>query len=125
MKLLLDQGMPRGAVAHLRLLGYQIDHVAEIGLDQADDPLILEFARQNSLIVVTHDADFHALLALSNADAPSVIRFRVEGLKSAELATKLHGVVQLTSQDLSVGAVVTVLPGSIRVRHLPISVVIS
>ena len=73
MKLLLDQGMPRGAVALLRQSGHDVVHVADIGLADADDGRILEQGRIDSQTIVTHDADFHALLALSGAATPSVV----------------------------------------------------
>jgi predicted nuclease of predicted toxin-antitoxin system len=79
MKLLLDQGLPRTAASLLRSHGIDAVHTGEIGLATADDPTLLRLARQQDRIVVTLDADFHALLALSGADKPSVIRLRIEG----------------------------------------------
>ena len=40
--LLLDQGLPRSAVAALRSKGYSASHVAEIGLSEAKDIEIIE-----------------------------------------------------------------------------------
>jgi predicted nuclease of predicted toxin-antitoxin system len=37
MKLLLDQGLPRSAAAMLRNIGFDVTHVAEIGLSQAEE----------------------------------------------------------------------------------------
>jgi len=45
-------------------------------MSTASDAIIVRYARENGFVVVTLDADFHALLALSGADAPSVIRIR-------------------------------------------------
>src|SRR3989304_2678439 len=87
--LLLDQGLPRSAVAHLRTIGIDAVHAGEIGLSTADDATILEYALGQGLIVVTLDADFHTRLALANATKPSVIRIRIEGLRGAELARLL------------------------------------
>lgn len=47
MKLvLLDQGIAPKAADLLRAEGWEALHVSEVGLDQADDSEILEFARQ-------------------------------------------------------------------------------
>jgi len=82
MKLLLDQGLPRSTVFPLRTAGIDAVHVGEKSLATAPDSLILDIARREQCIVVTLDADFHALLALSGAAGPSVIRIRIEGLRA-------------------------------------------
>jgi hypothetical protein len=62
MKLLLDQGLPRSAAMLLREGGIDTLHVGEIGLAAATDNEILQRGRQEERVVVTLDADFHALL---------------------------------------------------------------
>src|SRR6266705_6782569 len=61
----------------------------EKGLATATDAKIIDFARQGGWIVVTLDADFHILLALSGATSPSVVRIRIEGQRAEGLATLL------------------------------------
>ena len=70
MKLLLDQGLPRSTVLHLHNAGIEAIHVGDSGLATASDSTILAFGSQEGLVVVTLDADFHALLALSGATGP-------------------------------------------------------
>ena len=79
MRLLLDQGLPRSAAGLLRNSGIDAIHVGEIGMAAAKDAEILQYASNEDRAVVTLDADFHALLALSSASQPSVIRGRLEG----------------------------------------------
>ncbi|MFN3407842.1 MAG: DUF5615 family PIN-like protein [Limisphaerales bacterium] len=73
MKLLLDQGTPRSAAALLRGMNFNAVHTAEAGLASASDAEILAHAAGAGAVVVTLDADFRTLLALSGADRPSVI----------------------------------------------------
>jgi predicted nuclease of predicted toxin-antitoxin system len=80
MKLLLDQGLPRSAAALLCEAGIDAIHVADIGFSAADDTDILQRAQEDERVVVTLDADFHALLALTEATSPSVVRIRIERL---------------------------------------------
>jgi len=89
MGLLLDQGLPHSAVLHLKNADIEVAHVGDRGLATAGDSKILDFGRQEGRIVVTLDADFHALLALPGATGPSVIRIRIEGLRAESLATLL------------------------------------
>jgi predicted nuclease of predicted toxin-antitoxin system len=100
MKLLLGQGLPRSTVLHL--LNQQIEavHVGDRGLATATDSKILDFGRQEGMVVVTLDADFHALLALSGVTGPSVIRIRIEGLRGEDLARLLVSVMQICDDDL-------------------------
>ena len=84
------------------------------GLATAADSKILDCGRQEGLIVVTLDADFHTLLALAGLTGPSVIRIRIEGLRGEALARLLVTV------DLLKGAMVSVTENGVRIRRLPV-----
>lgn len=71
-------------------------------------------------IVVTLDADFSALLSLSDAVQPSVVHLRIEGLASVEAAGTISMVVSGFEDDLVAGCIVSVTLGGIRVRRLPV-----
>lgn len=118
--LLLDQGLPRTTIIHLRDSGLKAEHVGDLGLASVEDNTILARARDYGQIVVTLDADFHAELALSGAKGPSVIRIRIEGLKAKQLADLLVRVLDRCGDELKSGAMVTVTESSVRIRHLPL-----
>ena len=120
IKVLLDQGLPRSAAVLLRELGWDVQHVSERDLSQAEDVAIIALARQEQRVVVTLDADFHALLAVSGAKGPSVLRIRTEGLKAAQIAALVQRVSAVAGNDLAIGAMVTVQGEKIRIKHLPI-----
>ncbi|MBJ7898986.1 MAG: hypothetical protein GC158_03450 [Cyanobacteria bacterium RI_101] len=120
MKLLLDQGLPRSAATLLSEAGIDTVHVAEISLSAANDTDILQRAREDERIVVTLDADFHALLALSAMTSPSVIRIRIERLRAQALTNLLLTVLGEVAEDLEQGVVVTVEPSRVRMRRLPL-----
>ena len=120
MKLLLDQGLPRSAAQALRDVGLDAVHTGECGLATSSDSAILGAAREQGRIVVSLDSDFHKLMALANAGAPSVIRIRIEGLRAKEAADVIHSVVQRCRDDLDKGALVSVAQDRIRMRRLPL-----
>jgi predicted nuclease of predicted toxin-antitoxin system len=120
MKLLLDQGLPRSAAKLLREAGIDAVHVSEIGYSTADDAAILQKGRDEERVVITLDADFHALLALSRATTPSVIRIRIEGLYGQKAADLIQAVLTRCTEDVKQGAVITVQPRRIRIRRLPL-----
>ncbi len=120
MKLLLDQGTPRSAASLLRKRGFDAAHTGEIGMAEADDAEILKKAVTEKRVIITLDADFHQLLALSQARTPSVIRLRIEGLRADAFAKMVESVIHQCEDDLKSGAVISVTDFKIRVRHLPI-----
>lgn len=82
MRLLLDQGLARSAALILRQRGHDAVHVGDIALAEAMDETILDQARTDGRVVVTLDADFHAILAREGRSGPSVVRIRIEGLNA-------------------------------------------
>lgn len=121
VRLLLDQGLPRSAAERLRVAGVDATHVAEIGMWAALDEEILERARQSRQVVVTLDADFHALLALAGASTPSVLRLRVERLNGDACARLILDVLAIRGSELAAGAAATADLMRARVRRLPLS----
>ncbi len=120
MKFLLDQGLPRSTVDHLRASGIEAEHVGASGLAKASDDEILSAGRDRGAVVVTLDSDFHTILALSNASTPSVIRIRIKGLKGEAVAKIIADVIAAAIDDLTVGVAVTVTDHRIAVRRLPL-----
>ncbi len=121
MKLLLDQGLPRSAAPLLRAEGIDVIHVGEIEMSAAEDIEIINKARVDDRVVVTLDSDFHALLALDQATTPSVIRIRMESLQAKAFTELLLRVISECIDELQQGVAVTVEPGRIRIRHLPLN----
>lgn len=122
VKLLLDHGLARSAAARLTEMGFDVKHVADIGLGTADDVSILDFARSENRICCTLDADFHRHLAANRLSSPSTIRIRIEGLKGREAAELVARLVEMVEMDLNAGAAVSVTRNAVRVRHLPLTV---
>ena len=120
MKFLLDQGLPRSKVGHLEGMGLEAEHVGNLGLATASDETILAEGRDRGAVVVTLDSDFHALLALSNASSPSVIRIRIQGLKGDDAARIIRQVAEATERDLVAGAAITATNRRLALRRLPL-----
>lgn len=87
---------------------------------KATDGEILAWALEKSAIVVTLDADFHAILAVSGATGPSVIRLRKQGLGAQEVAGLVQDVLVRFGAELERGSLVTVKARKITCHRLPI-----
>src|SRR5438046_3183564 len=120
MKLLLDQGFGRGSAQVLREFGHDAVHVGELGIQKADDDVILARAIAEKRVIVTLDADFHASIAVRGASQPSVIRIRIERLASGAAATLINDLARRFEEGLTAGAFLTVHETSARLRLLPI-----
>lgn len=120
MKLLLDQGMSADAAEILRKEGVDAVHARDVELATAEDGEILEWCCDEGRTLIALDSDFHRLLALSGARAPSVVRIRIEGLRDRALAELVQRVLREAGDELTRGAAVSVTEAGIRVRPLPI-----
>ena len=58
MKLFLDQNIPKSTVKELVLLGFQVEHASEVGLSNASDEEIAEYAKKQNAILITKDLEF-------------------------------------------------------------------
>jgi len=76
MRLLLDANLSPRVAESLRDAGFDAVHVADLGLVTATDDEIFDRAAEGSLVVVTADSDFGALLAMRRTKSPSVVHLR-------------------------------------------------
>ena len=120
MRLLLDMGLPRRSTQDLGALGFDAVHIGEMGRARETDEGILELARSEARVVVTHDVDFARLLALSRALRPSVIHLRIPRLNRELIARVVPQLFKAIGGELAAGAMVSVTEGSTRVRRLPL-----
>jgi predicted nuclease of predicted toxin-antitoxin system len=78
MRLLLDMNLSPSWVGFLRESGVEAVHWSTVGDPRASDATIMAWARHGGYVVFTHDLDFSALLAATEATGP---RFKF-GLKT-------------------------------------------
>ena len=71
-------------------------------------------------MVFTHDLDFGALLAVTDASGPSVIQIRTQDVLPAHLGDMLVKVLRTYQAELETGALLTVDEWRSKVRILPL-----
>ncbi|GIX08034.1 MAG: hypothetical protein KatS3mg115_2437 [Candidatus Poribacteria bacterium] len=119
-RFLADMGISPFTVQQLRDQGYDALHLHEGGFERLSDEAVLEKARQEGWILLTHDLDFSQLLAQAGAKGPSVILFRLADMRPESVSRHLGLVLEQAAEDLRRGAVVSVREDQIRVRPPPI-----
>lgn len=121
MRFLVDENLSRQLPELLRANGHEAEHVADLGLESASDPEILETAREDDWILISADTDFGMLLAESHARSPSVILIRrISGRRAFHLASLIEANLDDLSEDLKGGCVVVFDAERVRVRKLPL-----
>ena len=120
MKFLADMGISPETVEFLRQLSFDAKHLSEEGLYRLKDSDILAKAKREGRIVLTSDLDFGYLVAVSGAQFPSIILFRLANMRPSSVNAHLAKVLECCQNVLKEGAVVTVTESRIRVRRLPI-----
>ena len=84
------------------------------------DPEIVEKARQEIRIILTHDLDFGRIVALSRLRLPSVVTFRLSNMRHGHVNEQLHVIIDRFEHELLQGALISVTDDSICVRLLPV-----
>jgi predicted nuclease of predicted toxin-antitoxin system len=72
MKFLIDNQLPTAPARFFEQNGFEAKHVLEVGLEEARDSKIAEYAAIHDFIIVTKDEDFSVLSALGRCQAPII-----------------------------------------------------
>lgn len=122
MRFLLDMGISPASAAFLRGQGADAVHLDERGFSRLADSAILDLARAEGRILVTHDLEFGEFVAMAGTQLPSVITFRLRDMRPDHVNRCLLQLLTRHAALLERGAFVTVTEGRIRVRSLPLRV---
>jgi predicted nuclease of predicted toxin-antitoxin system len=120
MKFLADMGISSHIVGELRQKGHNANHLLDEGLYRMTYGDILEKARQEKCVLLTHDLGFGELLAASGGNLPSVIIFRLKDMRASNVSRHLFSIINQQSEALDKGAVLSVTEQKVRIRTLPI-----
>ena len=120
MKLLVDMNLSPGWVTLLGDAGVQAAHWSTIGAGKAPDSEIMAYASANGYVVLTHDLDFSAILAVTHGEKPSVVQIRAEDLSLDTIGKQVIAALLQMTFELEEGALLTIDPNRIRVRILPL-----
>jgi predicted nuclease of predicted toxin-antitoxin system len=80
----------------------------------------MRYAAARALVVLTHDLDFGALLAVTGAIAPSVIQVRTQNPLPSHVGSLLVQALRQFETELNSGALIVVDESRHRARLLPL-----
>lgn len=120
MNLLLDMNLSPVVARLLSSHGHDVVHWSEVGDYRATDVTILAWASEQGRVLVTHDLDFGAVLADTEASGPSVIQIRVQDLLAPETTETIASAIDVASPAIQRGAIVTIHEDRSRIRILPL-----
>ena len=121
MRLLLDMNLSPTWTSILGAEGWDAAHWSTVGNPKAPDREIMLWAATNDYIVVTHDLDFGALLAITLAPGPSVLQIRTQNISPHQAGSLLINALKQFETLLQAGALIVVEESRSRARVLPLT----
>lgn len=120
MKILIDMNLSPEWVVVFAKHGITAVHWSTVGNPRAEDTVLMDWARADDFVVFTHDLDFGAMLALTQAESPSVIQVRSQDVSPAHLEKAVIDVLRTYESLLEAKALIVLDEGRSRVRILPL-----
>jgi predicted nuclease of predicted toxin-antitoxin system len=117
----VDANLSPRVAALLRAAGHDAVHVRDIGLRDASDDQIIDYAISTDRVVISHDTDFGTLLAHRRLSKPSFILIRSsDPIDVDDQANLISANLDAMDEDLEAGAIAVFARGHLRVRRLPL-----
>jgi predicted nuclease of predicted toxin-antitoxin system len=120
VKIVIDACLATGWVEYLRAEGFDAVHWRDVGEPSAPDEEIVEWALVNGAVILTHDLDFGAILAVRELTKPSVVCIRDDGPVPGDMGKHVLAALASYGARISEGAIVTVYVGRSRITQLPL-----
>lgn len=119
MRLLINMNLSPTWCDYFEQAGYQAIHWSRVGDARATDRSITAWANENGYVIFTHDLDFGTILAVTNADGPSVIQVREHDVLPDTMGETVLQALEQFEDFLQAGALITINRASRRARILP------
>lgn len=120
MKILIDMNLSPEWVKTFAENEIEAIHWSKVGDPTATDRVIMDYAQINNYVVFTNDLDFGALLAVTQAQLPSVIQVRTQDLLPIAIGNLIISAISQFQPQLEAGALITLDTLRSRVKILPI-----
>jgi len=120
MKFLVDMALSPKTVKFLQNSDYDAVRVNELGMAKSKDKIILEYAAENDMVVITADLDFGDILAYTKYKKPSVIIFRLRDPSPDHVNSLLLSSLPRIKDSLEKGSIIVIEDHRIRIRELPV-----
>ena len=121
MRILIDMNLSPVWVQYFTANAFVSKHWSEIGKATDPDRVIFEYANQNGFVVFTHDLDFGAILAATNAKAPSVFQIRSQNLLPEVIGPTVLKCLRDYAGFLISGCLITLFDQKSKIRLLPLN----
>jgi predicted nuclease of predicted toxin-antitoxin system len=82
----------------------------------------MAWAKKNGHVIFTHDLDFGTMLALTQAEGPSVIQVRTQDVTPAAIGKLVINALDQFQKELQQGALIVLDETSARARILPLKI---
>lgn len=119
MKFFSDHDVYGQTVKFLTACGHQVTRAYDVGLAQARDAELLEYAFVQDMIFITRDKDFGALVFQSHIRCGGVVFLRIEPHAMAEVHEQLRRALQELDGQTLRRSFVVIEASHYRVRQLP------
>ena len=120
MKIVIEMNLSPLWVSLLTGAGHEAVHWSKTGAPNAPDREIMAWARSNGFIVFTHDLDFGAILASTDAESPSVFQVRTQDISPQHIGDLVLSAIKQFKEQLKQGALVSIDKNRARARVLPL-----
>lgn len=120
MKILIDMNLTPQWCPVFEQQGWQPVHWSTVGDPAATDEAIMRWAAEHDAVVFTHDLDFGAILASTQAEKPSVVQVRTRDVLPDRIGTLVVVAFRQFQALLTEGALVVIDEPTSRARILPL-----
>lgn len=84
LRFLVDAQLPPALARKIASLGYQAEHLLDLGLLEADDSTVWDHALTQHAVIITKDEDF-AIRASVSKNAPAIVWVRIGNCANSRL----------------------------------------